>query len=103
VAIRISRDYHAVGVRGSPDEILWFWIAAHSEYERAPREAIGRASRGWRKLNPQIFDLRQPARVEDWPWSSVHDYTGNVSKPPATTSALAINRVLLPADDSTRI
>ncbi len=34
VAVRISRDYRAVGVRGSPDEILWFWIGPHSEYER---------------------------------------------------------------------
>ena len=33
VAVRISRDYRAVGVRRSPDEILWFWIGAHSEYE----------------------------------------------------------------------
>ena len=34
VAVRISRDYRAVGVRRSPDEILWFWIGPHSEYER---------------------------------------------------------------------
>jgi hypothetical protein len=36
VAVRISRDYRAVGVRTSPDEILRFWIGAHSEYERLP-------------------------------------------------------------------
>ena len=34
VAVRISRDYRAVGGRRAPDEILWFWIGAHSEYER---------------------------------------------------------------------
>jgi len=34
VAVRISRNYRAVGVRESPDEILWFWIGTHEEYER---------------------------------------------------------------------
>ena len=48
-------------------------------------------------LNPVKAGLVN--RAEDWPWSSVHDYAGNVSQAPATTSALAINRVLLPADE----
>jgi hypothetical protein len=34
VAVRISRSYRAVGVRKSPDEILWFWIGTHAEYEK---------------------------------------------------------------------
>jgi hypothetical protein len=34
VAVRISRDYRAVGVQRSPDQILWFWVGTHSEYER---------------------------------------------------------------------
>lgn len=34
VSLRISRDYRAVGVRRSPDEIVWFWIGAHGEYEK---------------------------------------------------------------------
>ena len=42
-------------------------------------------------------------RAEDWSWSSVHDYTGNVSDAPVTPSGLAIDRVLLPADERTRI
>jgi hypothetical protein len=52
-------------------------------------------------LNPVKAGLVN--RAEDWPWSSVHDYAGNVSQAPATTSALAINRVLLPADERKRI
>ncbi len=42
------------------------------------------------------------SRAEDWPWSSVQDYTGSVSGP-ATPSVLPIDRVLLPADGPTRI
>ncbi len=34
VSVRISRDYRAVGVRKSPDEIVWFWVGAHGDYER---------------------------------------------------------------------
>ncbi len=30
---RISRNYRAVGTR-STDEIVWFWIGPHSEYEK---------------------------------------------------------------------
>ena len=30
---RINRDYRAVGVLNG-DTIVWFWIGAHSEYER---------------------------------------------------------------------
>jgi hypothetical protein len=33
VAVRISRDYRAVGVRGRSDEIVWFWAGHHQEYE----------------------------------------------------------------------
>ena len=29
---RISRDYRAVGVKDD-DEIVWFWIGSHSDYE----------------------------------------------------------------------
>jgi hypothetical protein len=34
VSVRISRDYRAVGVRQSSDEIVWFWVGAHEEYEK---------------------------------------------------------------------
>ncbi len=34
VSVRISRDYRAVGVRRSPDEIVWFWAGTHEEYEK---------------------------------------------------------------------
>ena len=43
------------------------------------------------------------SRAEEWPWSSVHDYTGGVQHPVATPSGLEIDRVLLPADEHTRI
>jgi hypothetical protein len=35
---------------------------------------------------------------EDWPWSRVHDYTGNITDAPVTPSGLSVDRVLLPAD-----
>jgi hypothetical protein len=34
VSIGVSREYRAVGVRRPPDEIVWFWIGRHEEYER---------------------------------------------------------------------
>ena len=34
VSVRISREYRAVGVRISPDEIVWFWLGTHDEYEK---------------------------------------------------------------------
>jgi len=43
------------------------------------------------------------SRPEEWPWSSGHDYTGSVQRPVATPSGLAVHRVLLPADERTRI
>ena len=52
-------------------------------------------------LNPVKAGLVK--RATDWPWSSVHDYTGNLNDVPLTASGLAINRVLLPADERTRI
>jgi len=32
-SIRISKDYRAVGVIAEQD-ILWFWIGSHSEYDK---------------------------------------------------------------------
>jgi REP element-mobilizing transposase RayT len=52
-------------------------------------------------LNPVKAGL--VSRAEDWPWSSVNDYTGSVERPVATPSGLEIDRVLLPADEHTRI
>jgi hypothetical protein len=34
VSVRITRDHRAVGVRRSPDEIVWFWIGRHEEYKK---------------------------------------------------------------------
>jgi len=52
-------------------------------------------------LNPVRAGL--VSRPEDWPWSSVHDYTGSINRVPATPSGLAVDRVLLPSDERTRI
>ncbi len=32
-SVRISRDYRALGVI-EEDEIIWFWIGSHADYER---------------------------------------------------------------------
>ena len=34
VSVRIGRDYRAVGVLRASDEIVWFWIGPHAEYEK---------------------------------------------------------------------
>ena len=52
-------------------------------------------------LNPVKAGLVD--RPEDWPWSSFHDYTGNIGDAPVTPSRLPVDRVLLPADPRTRI
>jgi hypothetical protein len=37
------------------------------------------------------------------PWSSIHDYTGNLTDAPVTPSGLSVDRVWLPADPHIRI
>ena len=32
-SVRISRDYRALGVR-EEEEIIWFWIGSHSDYNK---------------------------------------------------------------------
>ena len=32
-SVRISIDYRAMGVRDG-DEVVWFWIGSHAEYEK---------------------------------------------------------------------
>ena len=46
---------------------------------------------------------RSANRPEEWPWSSVHDYTGNIIDAPVTPSGLSVDRVWLLADPHTRI
>jgi len=60
-----------------------------------------REKHGFLLLNPVKAGLAN--RPEGWPWSSVHDYTGNITDAPATPSGLSVDRVLLPADPRTRI
>ena len=52
-------------------------------------------------LNPVTAGLVQ--RAEDWPWSSVHDYSGALGAAPNPNRILTIDRILLPADERTRI
>jgi len=52
-------------------------------------------------LNPVKAGLT--GRPEDWPWSSVHDYPGSLNHAVVTPSGLAVDRILLPADEHTRI
>ena len=33
-SVRITASYRAVGVRTTPDTIVWFFIGTHAEYER---------------------------------------------------------------------
>ncbi|MGD0456359.1 MAG: transposase [Terriglobia bacterium] len=52
-------------------------------------------------LNPVRAGLVE--RAEDWPWSSVHDYTGSLSAAVSANRILAVDRILLPADERTHI
>ena len=52
-------------------------------------------------LNPVKAGLA--SRPQDWPWSSVHDYTGTINQAPVTPSGLSVDRLLLPADPHTRL
>ena len=33
-SVRITRDYRALGILQHNDEIIWFWIGSHSDYEK---------------------------------------------------------------------
>jgi len=52
-------------------------------------------------LNPVRAGLVE--RAEDWPWSSVRDYRGSLSGTVRASRILPIDRILLPADERTRI
>jgi len=52
-------------------------------------------------MNP--VQARLVNRPEDWPWSSVHDYTGSENRVPLTPSGLSADRVELPADEGAGI
>jgi putative transposase len=52
-------------------------------------------------LNPVRAGLVE--RAEDWPWSSVRDYGGNLSALASGHRILPIDQILLPADARTRI
>jgi len=34
VSARIGRGYRVVGILASSDEVIWFWIGPHEQYER---------------------------------------------------------------------
>jgi putative transposase len=52
-------------------------------------------------LNPVRAGLVE--RAEDWPWSSLRGYAGSLSGATGAHPVLPIDRILLPADDRTRL
>ena len=34
VSARVGRSYRAVGILARPDEVVWFWIGPHEQYEK---------------------------------------------------------------------
>jgi hypothetical protein len=86
---RINRGRGEVGMLGQP-----------RFFDRALR-TVREYSEKVEYMNPVRSGLA--GRAEEWPWSSVHDYTGSVERPVATPSGLEIDRVLLPAGEHTRI
>lgn len=52
-------------------------------------------------LNPIKRGLVQP--LQEWKWSNIHDYSGTVGQVKGGGSALAIDRILLAADQRARI
>lgn len=34
VSARVGRSYRAVGILSRADEVVWFWIGPHEEYEK---------------------------------------------------------------------
>ncbi len=93
---RINRSRGEAGVLFQP-RFPSTWLRAG--FDRALREYHETVD--YIHLNPVKAGLAR--RPEDWPWSSVHDYTGTVNRAPATPGGLSVDRVLLPADERTRI
>ena len=52
-------------------------------------------------LNPVKAGLVQ--QPEEWPWSSVREYSGSLQEEATRHPILPIDRVLLPSDERTRI
>ena len=86
---RINRSHGEVGLLFQP-----------RFFERALRTVRGEKVEDIHR-NPMKTGLAK--RPEDWPWSSVHDYAGNLTDAPVTPSGLSVDRVLLPTDPRTRI
>ena len=32
-SVRVGRAWHALGLRREPEQIVWFWIGSHAEYD----------------------------------------------------------------------
>ncbi|TAM80937.1 MAG: hypothetical protein EPN47_13715 [Acidobacteria bacterium] len=52
-------------------------------------------------LNPMKAELVR--RAEEWPWSSVREYSGSIQEEATRHPVLPIDRALLPSDERTRI
>ena len=75
-----------------------------------PPRFFDRALRAGKEDNEKVEYLHLDAvkagwvsRPEEWPGSSVHDYTGRVQRVVATPTGLCLDRVLLPSDARARI
>jgi len=40
VSARVGRSYRAVGVLLASDEVVWFWIGPHDEYEKVLKSLV---------------------------------------------------------------
>jgi hypothetical protein len=81
------------------------WLGAHLQGCERCAEFARETDLALRSLRTAAIPLPAglASRTQDWPWSSVHNYTGSSARVPATPSGVSIDRVLLPADEHTRI
>jgi hypothetical protein len=86
--LTLARDSHGLGIR-----LLGRGYPRTPQATRLPPECLIH-------LNPVKAGLAKCP--EDGPWSSLHDYTGNLTDPPVTPSGLSVDRGWLPADPRTR-
>lgn len=96
-AIKVSST-HRINASRNESGVLW----QPSYFDCALRTV----KEYWEKVdyihqNPARAALAK--RAEDWLWSSARDYTGTLQAPATAHPILIIDRVLLPADEKTRI
>jgi putative transposase len=83
---RINRSRGKVGLLFQPRFFDRALRAEREYHEKVEYIHLNPVKAGW------------ASRTADWPWSSVHDYTGNVNDRPVTPSGLSVDGLFLPAD-----